>query len=221
MRETYLTVAGVVATDPTMRTLDDGRNVMSFRMASTSRRYDTATKTWVDGHTLWVKVSCWRQLAENASKSVRRKDRVLVSGRIRSEQWVGQNGQLRSDLALEAEAMGHDLTYGTAIFDRKSVVVGQQVLTGPTSVDPATGEIVSVAAEVAPVPDGVAALVDTPFSQPAFGPVGGRPQGGSDDDADELDELDDDTDDDLDEYDDDVDAEMRGKGVPGELVRSA
>ena len=114
MRETFLTVAGIVATDPTVRTFDDGRKVMSFRMASTSRRFDSAAKTWVDGHTLWVKVSCWRELADNAAQSVRKRDRVLVSGRVRSEQWTVEGGGQRSDLALEADALGHDLSYGIA-----------------------------------------------------------------------------------------------------------
>jgi single-strand DNA-binding protein len=160
MRETYLTVAGIVATDPTIRTLDDGRKVMSFRMASTSRRFDTNAKTWVDGHTLWVKVSCWRELAENAAHSVRKRDRVVVMGRVRSEQWTVEGGGQRSDLALEADALGHDLTYGIASFSRKIRTKDEHVLTDGTTVDPNTGEIVDnvpadphapvFAAEVAP-----------------------------------------------------------------------
>ena len=152
MRETYLTVAGIVATDPTIRTLDDGRKVMSFRMASTSRRFDSTAKTWVDGHTLWVKVSCWRELAENAAHSVRKRDRVLVTGRVRSEQWTVEGGGQRSDLALEADAVGHDLTYGTAEFSRKVRVQGEHVLTEGTTVDPATGEIVHEQPGAAPAP---------------------------------------------------------------------
>lgn len=146
MRETYLAVAGVVATDPTVRTLDDGRQVMSFRLASTSRRYDTSTKTWVDGPTLWVKVSCWRELADNAAKCVRKRDRILAWGRVKSEQWTTEGGGMRSDLALEAEAMGHDLTFGVSAFDRKKRTVAERTLTDVPVFDPVTGEIVAVPA---------------------------------------------------------------------------
>ena len=125
-------------------------------MASTSRRYDSAAKTWVDGHTLWVKVSCWRELADNAAQSVRKRDRVLVSGRVRSEQWTVEGGGQRSDLALEAEALGHDLSYGTASFERKMRVVAQEVVTSEQAVDPVTGELLESpggeAAAPAPVP---------------------------------------------------------------------
>ncbi len=141
MRETYMHVAGVVATDPTVRTFDDGRKVMSFRVASTSRRFDSGLKEWVDGPTLWVKVSCWRELAENATLSVRKRDRVVVWGRVRSEQWKGEDGAFRSDLALEAEAMGHDLAFGVSAFTRKQRTASTQVLTADGAVDVATGEL--------------------------------------------------------------------------------
>jgi len=144
MRETYLAVAGVVATDPTVRTLDDGRQVMSFRVASTSRRYDTAAKSWVDGPTLWVRVSCWRELADNAAKCVRKRDRILAWGRVRSEQWTTEGGGMRNDLALEAEAIGHDLTFGVSVFDRKTRTVAERILTDAPVVDPMTGEIVAM-----------------------------------------------------------------------------
>jgi len=181
MRETYLTVAGIVATDPTIRTLDDGRKVMSFRMASTSRRFDTTAKTWVDGHTLWVKVSCWRELAENAAHSVRKRDRVLVTGRVRSEQWTVEGGGQRSDLALEADAVGHDLTYGTAEFSRKVRVQGEHVLTEGSTVDPATGEIL----HEQPV-------ASAPVFAAGVAPADGDPDDTNDtDDADDLGDLDD------------------------------
>jgi single-strand DNA-binding protein len=147
MRETYTAVAGVVATDPQVRTLDDGRQVMSFRLASTSRRYDTTSRAWVDGHTLWVKVSCWRELADNAAVCVRKRDRVLAWGRLHTEQWKSPDGVPRSDLALDADALGHDLTFGVALFDRKKRAVAERTLTDRPVLDPVTGEIVPVAGD--------------------------------------------------------------------------
>jgi single-strand DNA-binding protein len=152
MRETFVTVAGVVATDPQVRTLDDGRQVMSFRLASTSRRFDNQTRAWVDGHTLWVKVSCWRELADNASHCVRKRDRVLAWGRLHTEQWKGTDGSARSDLALDAEALGHDLTFGVSLFERKRRAVAQRTLTDVPGFDPETGAVVP-ASTAAPEPE--------------------------------------------------------------------
>jgi single-strand DNA-binding protein len=189
MRDTYLAVAGVVATDPTVRTLDDGRQVMSFRVASTSRRFDSGSKTWVDGQTLWVKVSCWRELADNAAQCVRKRDRVLAWGRVRSEQWKTKEGGLRSDLALEAEAMGHDLTYGVAAFDRKRRTLSTRVLTDD-GVNTVTGEIVDEEAE-AMVARASTLLGEEGVASPVAAASAGTASGPKDEGDDELDgELD-------------------------------
>jgi single-strand DNA-binding protein len=183
MRETYMHVAGVVATNPTIRKFDDGRQVMSFRVASTSRRYDTATKDWVDGQTLWVKVSCWRELAANAAECVRKGDRVVVWGRVRTEQWKGEDGGQRSDLAIEAEALGHDLGFGVAKFVRRRRTVSTQTLTAEGAVDMTTGELTPVPSlDVPPLPAG--------FEEPADAGVSSTP-GAESGDHELLDDLDD------------------------------
>ena len=68
MRETYMAVAGIVATDPQVR--DARRRPAGDELP---RGVDEPPVrqphgAWVDGHTLWVKVSCWRELADNASQ---------------------------------------------------------------------------------------------------------------------------------------------------------
>ena len=189
MRETYMHVAGVVATDPTIRKFDDGRQVLSFRVASTSRRYDTNSKDWVDGPTLWVKVSCWRELADNASQSVRKRDRVVAWGRVRTEQWKGEDGGQRSDLALEAEALGHDLAFGVGKFERRHRTVSTRTLTAEGEVDLATGELATPEpGDLPELPAGFATAPDVVAAQAAA--VAGVPAGGGLDD-DDLDDLDD------------------------------
>lgn len=179
MRETYMHVAGVVATDPTIRKFDDGRQVLSFRVASTSRRYDNHSKDWVDGPTLWVKVSCWRDLAANASESVRKRDRVVVWGRVRTEQWKGEDGGQRSDLALDADALGHDLAFGTAVYERRQRAVSTQTLTPEGVLDVTTGELTPVdPGDLPEVPPG---LAERPEVVPA-------PPGAADEDGDDLDD---------------------------------
>ncbi len=119
MNDTYVTVSGVVATHPRAATVDGSVPVTSFRVAATSRRFDRQTKDWVDGHTTWVTVTCWRTLAVNVRECVVQKDRVVVHGRLRTPEWVGEGGVRRTGVEIEAESVGHDLMFGTASFTRR------------------------------------------------------------------------------------------------------
>jgi single-strand DNA-binding protein len=119
MNDTYVTVSGVVATKPRAAVVDGSVPVASFRVASTSRRFDRQSKDWVDGHTTWVTVTCWRTLALNVGECVVQKDRVVVHGRLRTPEWVGEGGVRRTGVEIEAESVGHDLMFGTASFTRR------------------------------------------------------------------------------------------------------
>jgi single-strand DNA-binding protein len=113
-----MSVAGVVANEPRIVDLDDSRRITSFRLASTSRRKDATTNAWVDGPTLWVTVTCWRELAFNASESIHKRDRVVAYGRVRTRDW-NQDGVTRTTFEMDAESLGHDLAFGTSSFQRK------------------------------------------------------------------------------------------------------
>lgn len=117
-----ITLTGLVATEPKHLTTSEGLPITSFRLASTQRRYDRSKQSWVDGDTNWYTVTAFRRLASNAAVSITKGQRVLVTGRLRLRDW--ESGE-RSGLAVEveAEAIGHDLTWGTAQFSRNAVVV--------------------------------------------------------------------------------------------------
>ena len=61
-----VTIVGNVATDPTQGRTTGGVPVTNFRLASTHRRFDDATQTWVDVTTNWYSVAAFRQLGEHA-----------------------------------------------------------------------------------------------------------------------------------------------------------
>lgn len=117
-----ITLTGLVATEPKHLTTSEGLPITSFRLASTQRRYDRSKQSWVDGDTNWYTVTAFRRLASNAAVSITKGQRVLVTGRLRLRDW--ESGE-RSGLAVEveAEAIGHDLTWGTGQFSRNAVVV--------------------------------------------------------------------------------------------------
>ena len=115
MADTFITLHGWVGTEVTHR-IASGVNVVNFRVASTPRIKRKGQ--WVDGETTWYSVAAWRGLADNVHESVRKGDAVIVHGRLRSETWKREDGQLSSTLLVDASLVGHDLCRGTSAFVR-------------------------------------------------------------------------------------------------------
>lgn len=115
-----VTAAGIVATTPRHVQTDEGLDITSFRLASNRRRYDDELQQWVDVDTNWYSVVAFRALAANAEKSLRKGDRVVVSGRVRIRDWEHDSGSGTS-VEVEADALGHDLLWGTTTYTRSSV----------------------------------------------------------------------------------------------------
>ncbi|MEY4061248.1 MAG: hypothetical protein RIQ31_910 [Actinomycetota bacterium] len=129
MSET-LSVAGLVATTPRHLVTQDGLPITSFRLASSSRRFDRAQNKWIDGETNWFTITSFRQLAINSAGSVNKGDRVAVTGKLRVRDW--DNGERAgTSVEVEADSMGHDLAWGSSVFTR-TVLVRE---TEPTDTD--------------------------------------------------------------------------------------
>ena len=110
-------VTGLVATTPRHLTTSEGLAITSFRLASSVRRFDRASNRWVDGDTNWYTVSTFRSLAQNSAESLQKGDRVLVNGRLRIRDWENTD-RSGTTVEIEADSIGHDLTYGTASYVR-------------------------------------------------------------------------------------------------------
>ena len=119
-----VTVVGWAATTP-REVVGDGVPFTSFRVASTPRYFDGRQGAWADGRTEWVTVKAFRDVAFNVAASVHKGDPVLVHGRLQTQEWQSETGP-RTSLVVEAVALGHDLTRGTARFARRVNVSGQQ-----------------------------------------------------------------------------------------------
>jgi single-strand DNA-binding protein len=116
-----ISVAGLVATAPRHLITQDGLPITSFRLASSHRRFDRSQNKWIDGETNWFTVTGFRQLAINASTSVSKGDRVLVTGKLRVRDW--DNGERAgTSVEVEADGIGHDLSWGSAVFTRTVLV---------------------------------------------------------------------------------------------------
>jgi single-strand DNA-binding protein len=92
--------------------------VLNFRVASNERRFDKVSESWVDGESLYLSVNCWRRLAENAASLVKG-DPVIISGKLRTREWVTDHGERRSVVEMEASAIGPDLARCMATVRRR------------------------------------------------------------------------------------------------------
>ena len=117
MNDIITTVVGNAVTDVSLRTTTSGASVASFRLASNSRRFDKATKSWVDQEPSYLSITAWAQLAENVALSVHKGQPIVVTGKLKVRQW--QDGD-KSGTAVEidAQAIGHDLNRGTSDFTK-------------------------------------------------------------------------------------------------------
>ncbi|WFR68700.1 single-stranded DNA-binding protein [Curtobacterium flaccumfaciens] len=100
-----------MATEPRHLVTDTGIAITSMRLASPSRRWDRATSTWTNGATNWFTVTAFRSLAANVHRSVKKGDRVVVTGRVRIRTWE-RDGRGGTSVEIDAEGLGHDLAWG-------------------------------------------------------------------------------------------------------------
>ncbi len=114
-----ITVTGLVATTPRYLTTSEGLTILSFRLASSQRRFDRASSRWVDGDTNWYTVSAFRALANNGVESIQKGDRVIVQGQFRLRDWENTD-RSGTTAEIEADVIGHDLSWGTATYKRVS-----------------------------------------------------------------------------------------------------
>ncbi|MPQ98217.1 single-stranded DNA-binding protein [Modestobacter sp. I12A-02628] len=109
MNKADTTVTGNIVDSPRLNRTGTGTPVANFRIASTRRRFDQASQSWVDGNTLYVDVECFGELAGNLTRSLVKGDSVIVSGDLYTNEWESEAGK-RSTVRLKADSIGPDLT---------------------------------------------------------------------------------------------------------------
>ncbi|MFE3291273.1 single-stranded DNA-binding protein [Rhodococcus sp. NPDC059234] len=132
MYETHTAVVGTVITMPAKRLTHSGEEVISFRMASNTRRRDQSTGEWTDGGTLYLTVSCWRRLVAGVGAGLMKGDPIIAYGQLRTNEYTTRDGVERSDLEMRASALGPDLARCIAKLDRpRGGPPGQEPATDP------------------------------------------------------------------------------------------
>ena len=91
---------GNVGSDPEMRYTPSGKAVTSFRMATNYRYMGSDGERREE--TEWFRISVWGKQAESCNQFLSKGRRVYVEGRLRSRNWEGQDGQMRTSLEVSA-----------------------------------------------------------------------------------------------------------------------
>lgn len=114
-----VTVTGNVAGDVIGRRVGPHLEHMlvTFRVASSERRWDKASESWVDGDRFTASVNCWRRLADGA-RSLTKGDPVIVTGRLSVREYEAE-GVRRYMTEISAVAVGPDLARCTADVHRR------------------------------------------------------------------------------------------------------
>jgi single-strand DNA-binding protein len=112
--ETIITVVGNLTADPELRYTQNGLPVVNFTIASTPRSFDRAANEWKDGEALFMRASCWRELAEHVAGSLSKGMRVIATGRLKQRTYQDREGQNRTAIELEVDEIGPSLRYATA-----------------------------------------------------------------------------------------------------------
>lgn len=131
-----ITITGLVATTPRHLVTREGLPITSFRVASPTS--SSLSDSDADGSTNWFTVMSFKGLAINTSMSISKGDRIVVSGHMRIREW--DNGNVSgTSTEIEAESIGHDLSYGTTVFTRTTITAHAEPAVEPV-VEPVVEE---------------------------------------------------------------------------------
>lgn len=101
-----LVIVGNCGNDPEMRYTPDGKAVTSLNVAVNDPRLQ-ADGTWKD-NTTWFRVACFGKLAERVNEKVTKGMPVLVSGKVKLNQWQDKNnGEMKASLEVLANKVVH------------------------------------------------------------------------------------------------------------------
>lgn len=108
-----VTVEGRLVADPELRFAPSGVAVGNFRLVASDRKKDEASGEWVDTKTLWLRVTCFKQVAENVAESLEKGDLVTVVGKLSTDEWEDKEGNKRSATSLIADSVAASLQFRT------------------------------------------------------------------------------------------------------------
>ena len=105
---------GNLTDDPEVRVTPNGTAVANLTIATTARRYDRQSRSWVDGDTTYVKLVVWNEEAETVADSLRKGMRVIVQGRWTQRTYESRSGEKHTALEVRVDEIGPSLRWASA-----------------------------------------------------------------------------------------------------------
>jgi single-strand DNA-binding protein len=97
----YITIHGGLTSAPELRFTQAGVAIVSGTVASTER-YKNRDNEWVDGKSLYLRYSAFKDLAENIGASnLDKGSQVVVTGKLHTREYDDREGNKRSSTELE------------------------------------------------------------------------------------------------------------------------
>ena len=106
-----LTYEGRLTADPTLRFTNAGVAVCSFTLATNDRKRNDSGE-WEDtGDPLFIRITAWRNLAENVAESLLKGDLAIVIGKLSNRKYTDKEGNERQSLEIEARTVATSLQF--------------------------------------------------------------------------------------------------------------
>lgn len=87
----FVQLVGHLGSDPEVTSLDSGRTLVKFNMA-TSEPYKDKEGNY-QYRTQWHRIVAWGGMAESMSSRLKKGSHVLITGRIENNTWENKEGQ--------------------------------------------------------------------------------------------------------------------------------
>lgn len=103
-----VTIRGRLGANPEMRFSPSGMAVANLRVVTNGRK--NVNGTWEDVDTTWLRVTCFKTIAENVCETLTKGSLVIVTGTVKSREWEDQKtGEKRSAFEVTADDIGPSL----------------------------------------------------------------------------------------------------------------
>lgn len=112
-----ITIVGTVGFDPDYKVDGNGLPRVMLRVASDQWQKNRESGGWEKSEPNWYSVVAFRYLATNVAASVKKGERVIVTGSLKLHEWV-DGGVRRVKPEIVANSIGHDLNWGTSSYTR-------------------------------------------------------------------------------------------------------
>jgi len=108
-----ITLCGNITREPELRFTPSGQPKANFGIAVNRRWQNRQTNEWEEAVSFF-NIVAWGSLGENASESLQKGSRVLVTGRLEQRSWETEDGEKRSIVEVVADEIGPSLRWATA-----------------------------------------------------------------------------------------------------------